>query len=464
MEAWQSASITAFAGVGLAAVGAALFIHFDNRRSRAIEDDSDYLDRRNRSRQQKNDRQRRRDRVRWAEHDQEWDSDSDELEEVGRRGARRGSRRKPARQEEDFEDTPPAPVARRGSLVKSRRRSLASPNPSRFDIEEETQELMTITNEQEGAGTWEGFSMKDAMIQASITKAKVMSKTPSDVLQELQRGNARFWGGKSIRPDASAFERRTLIMQQFPSVAILGCSDSRVPIEIVFDQGLGDIFVIRVAGNALAGWATKGSMEYAVHHLKVKVLVVMGHEGCGAVKAAQSNNTDIQKESPMLAKMLMQIKKDLDEDRLFHIRDARAHDREAVVTNVRAQVERLTQDAAIMQKVHDKELIIVGAFYEISSGIVDFFHEVSDLASTTGKGEAPSKGVQNRLMPTPTQSPQHTPKTTPTLTASKASGKPPDMLGRKVGILTNVRDSMDSDLRKSEEHVAQAIQGVLDEP
>jgi len=247
-------------------------------------------------------------------------------------------------------------------------------------------------------------------------------------------------------------------------VAILGCSDSRVPIEIVFDQGLGDIFVIRVAGNVLAGWATKGSMDYSVHHLKVKVLVVMGHEGCGAVKAAQSSNTDIQKESPMLAKMLMQIKKDLDEDRLFHIRDARAHDREAVVTNVRAQVERLTQDAAIMEKVHAKELIIVGAFYEISSGIVDFFHEVSDVASPKGKGgrdRAPSVGVQNRHMPTPTQSPHHTPKGTPTLAAAKPPGKLPDVPGGKVGtarcVQNSVRDSMDNDLRWSEEHITAQI-------
>merc|ERR1719331_1415618 len=100
-----------------------------------------------------------------------------------------------------------------------------------------------------------------------------MSQTPSEVLQGLQRGNARFWAGKASRPESSAFERRALIMQQFPCVAILGCSDSRVPIEIVFDQGLGDIFVIRVAGN-FADETTMASLEYAVKHLQVKVLVV----------------------------------------------------------------------------------------------------------------------------------------------------------------------------------------------
>jgi len=227
-----------------------------------------------------------------------------------------------------------------------------------------------------GGAPWEGFSMEDARKHAAMGKVKHDAKIPSKVLKELQKGNARFFAGKATRPEKSAFERRALIMQQYPSVAILGCSDSRVPIEIVFDQGLGDVFVIRVAGNCL-DTTTQASLEYAVHHLKVKVLVVMGHEGCGAIKAALSKLEDIEKEPAMLAGMLKRLKVDLEEDRLIHIHDARAHDREAVVTNVRRQVEKLTGDESIMASVHDGELIIVGAFYEISSGIVDFFHEVS---------------------------------------------------------------------------------------
>merc|ERR1719436_832501 len=109
---------------------------------------------------------------------------------------------------------------------------------------------------------------------------------PWEILAELQRGNARFWMNCANRPERSAFERRGLISKQFPSVAVLGCSDSRVPTEIVFDQGLGDLFVIRVAGNAL-DTATLASLQYAVHHLKVKLVLVLGHELCGAVKAAQ---------------------------------------------------------------------------------------------------------------------------------------------------------------------------------
>merc|ERR1712217_390992 len=103
--------------------------------------------------------------------------------------------------------------------------------------------------------------------------------------------------------EKNAFERRALIMKQFPSVAILGCSDSRVPVEIVFDQGLGDIFVIRVAGNAL-DTATLASLQYAVHHLHVKIVLVLGHELCGAVKAAQLPVEALEREPEQLEQAL----------------------------------------------------------------------------------------------------------------------------------------------------------------
>jgi len=222
-----------------------------------------------------------------------------------------------------------------------------------------------------------------------------------------------------------------MISKQFPSVAILGCSDSRVPTEIVFDQGLGDIFVIRVAGNCI-GTSTLASLQYAVHHLKVKVLMVMGHEMCGAVKAAMLNVEALENEPSELEQVLKNIKTGLDETSLRFLHDSRARDREAVAANVRQQVERLTRESGIMAKVRAQELIIVGAFYDLSSGIVDFFCEVSELgeqnegstASTSEQpqttdgnldGEAeehtqdeesvplpkPSPGVQNRFIPPP---------------------------------------------------------------
>merc|ERR1712050_779430 len=115
-------------------------------------------------------------------------------------------------------------------------------------------------------------------------------------------------------------------------------SDSRVPIEIVFDQGLGDMFVIRVAGNCL-DTSTTASLQYAVNHLKVKVLIVMGHEGCGAVKAAQLPLDAISKEPESLGTLLKDLRRGLDTASIASVQDVKAADREAVTTNVKEQVE-----------------------------------------------------------------------------------------------------------------------------
>jgi carbonic anhydrase len=215
---------------------------------------------------------------------------------------------------------------------------------------------------------------------------------PREVLENLQRGNVRFWTGGAVRPEKSAFERRALINKQFPSTAILSCADSRVPTEIVFDQHLGDMFVVRCAGNAVTD-TTMGSLQYAVNHLKVKVLMVMGHEGCGAVKAAGLPEDALRGEPSELCNCLLGLKRGLDFQKLKCIEDTRAHDREAVISNVKQQVMALTRDPSIMKKVADKELLIVGAFYEISSGIVDFFFEVA------GVEDLPSRGVDSVFDP-----------------------------------------------------------------
>jgi carbonic anhydrase len=230
-----------------------------------------------------------------------------------------------------------------------------------------------------------GWTMQEAREQADAGQAAAFKRAPREVLEELQRGNVRFWTGGAVRPEKSAFERRALINKQFPSTAILSCADSRVPTEIVFDQHLGDMFVVRCARNAVTE-TTMGSLQYSVNHLKVKVLMVMGHEGCGAVKAAGLPEDALRGEPSELCNCLLGLKRGLDFQKLKCIEDTRAHDREAVISNVKQQVMALTRDPSIMKKVVDKELLIVGAFYEISSGIVDFFFEVSssqDLAFLT---------------------------------------------------------------------------------
>jgi carbonic anhydrase len=198
-------------------------------------------------------------------------------------------------------------------------------------------------------------------------------RTPREVILELQRGNGRFWMGLAERPEMNAMERRALIIAQAPSVCILGCSDSRVPVEIVFDQGLGDIFVVRLAGNMLDGSA-HGSVEYAVKHLNVKVVMVLGHEGCGAVRGAMSMcEADLQNEPAHLQGLLRRIRAALPLERLNSITDHRARDREAVVANCTTLLQELLQTDVIVERVQDGRLVVCGAFYEITSGIVDFF-------------------------------------------------------------------------------------------
>ena len=219
-------------------------------------------------------------------------------------------------------------------------------------------------------------SMEDVVKEHEAEGRRIMKLSPQEVLASLQQGNTRFWMGLATRPETSAMERRAMIMRQFPKVAILGCSDSRVPIEIVFDQGLGDVFAIRVAGNAY-GTGAAASIDYAVQHLKVKVVMVLGHEGCGAVRAAQLKETEIANEPPALKEWLSSMKNAMDTKGLDNIHDARARDREAVMSNVRTQLGQVSRSKLIQSKVRAGELLVVGAFYEISSGMVDFMDPVA---------------------------------------------------------------------------------------
>lgn len=237
---------------------------------------------------------------------------------------------------------------------------------------------LRVDDEVMAAG-WQGWTMEEARAHAGKGAKKAQEKTPAEVLEALQRGNTRFWTGRSSRPEFSAFERRALMVQQFPNAAVLGCSDSRVPVEFIFDQGVGDLFVIRVAGNFLDRSAF-ASLEFAALHVGVKLLVVLGHEGCGAVKAAELPAEKIDQEPEMLRSVLHEIKAGLDETRLKSMRDNRAREREAVVTNILRQIQRLATDQNIMKLVREKKLMIVGAFYEISSGIVDFISQVDECS------------------------------------------------------------------------------------
>ncbi|WP_291426809.1 carbonic anhydrase [Deinococcus sp.] len=216
-----------------------------------------------------------------------------------------------------------------------------------------------------------GASMQDI---ADLKNADV--STPEDAIRALQDGNARFFSGEAGRPELGANERRAQIMGQTPFAAILACSDSRVPVELVFDQGFGQLFVVRVAGNVV-GESGLGTLEYAIRHLDVHLIVVMGHEGCGAVASALLSPEQIALEPENLQKIIARIRPSV--ERLPPIRDKKARMREAVINNVRRQVNILREQKVIMEAEASGQIRVIGGFYEIGSGAVDFLIEPEDL-------------------------------------------------------------------------------------
>lgn len=200
--------------------------------------------------------------------------------------------------------------------------------------------------------------------------------TPEEAIRALQDGNARFFSGKAGRPELGANERRAQIMGQTPFAAVLACSDSRVPVELVFDQGFGQLFVVRVAGNVV-GDAGLGTLEYAIKHLDVHLIVVLGHEGCGAVAAAMLPPEVIAQEPENLRKIIQRIQPSV--ENLPAIRDKKARMREAVINNVRHQVHILRQKEVIKEAEQVGQIRVIGGFYEIGSGAVDFLIDEEDL-------------------------------------------------------------------------------------
>lgn len=210
-----------------------------------------------------------------------------------------------------------------------------------------------------------------------IAKARdPIANNPQEALRALKTGNARFFSGSARRPELSAAERRAQILSQTPFAVILSCSDSRVPTEIVFDQGLGSLFITRVAGNVVET-GTSGSIEYAIEHLKTHLVVILGHEGCGAVKAALLPEEERRKESANVRALLDSIVPSI--KNLPKIRDEKAKTREAVVANIRQQVANLKQNTVIQAAVKRGQIAVIGAYYEITSGAVDFFETEAEL-------------------------------------------------------------------------------------
>lgn len=203
---------------------------------------------------------------------------------------------------------------------------------------------------------------------------------PADeALERLREGNLRFVAEtRSSEAQASHNRRRELTSGQEPFAIILGCSDSRVPAELVFDQGLGDLFVIRVAGNIVAP-SQVGSVEFAASRFGTRLVVVLGHSQCGAIEATlEELGRPSKDQSRNLHSIVDRIRPAIEP--LLATELAHDHDHLvplAVRANIRASANHLRHGSEILEQlILEEGLAIVGAEYSLETGIVDFFDGV----------------------------------------------------------------------------------------
>lgn len=194
--------------------------------------------------------------------------------------------------------------------------------------------------------------------------------TPSQALSLLREGNEGFLAGEQTRVLTSAQRRLDLAKGQSPFAAYVTCSDSRVPPELLFGRGLGELFIIRNAGNTVDTVAL-GSIEYAVAVLKTPLVVVMGHESCGAVKAATEVVTDNATFPGSIGPMIEPI--------IPAVLQARSEQGDLLDNSVRANVRRVVKqlreqtDPIMLEPQQSGNLWVVGAYYSLETGAVDFF-------------------------------------------------------------------------------------------
>ncbi|MEO0066232.1 MAG: hypothetical protein RI983_1558 [Bacteroidota bacterium] len=192
-----------------------------------------------------------------------------------------------------------------------------------------------------------------------------------DALAKLVEGNKRFASNHPIHPDQTLEKLRELEKGQHPFAVVVSCSDSRVPPELIFDQGLGDLFIIRNAGNIVGDYEI-GSVEYAVEHLKVNLVIVLGHTNCGAIRAYLDHPKDT---IPNHIQSIVDYIKKEPEEIAINKKGANYYE-ESIKANVLHGVHILSQSKPVLKEFIEKgELKIVGANYDIHTGKVSFISE-----------------------------------------------------------------------------------------
>ena len=208
------------------------------------------------------------------------------------------------------------------------------------------------------------------LVEEVLTKEEQEALTPDMVIQSFKEGNGRFMRNDLTARDHSEQVRKST-NAQYPKAIVLSCVDSRVPVEDVFDRGIGDIFVARVAGN-FANEDILGSMEFACKVSGSKLILVMGHEHCGAVKAA-IDNVELGNITPMLSKIRPAVEK------VSYNGERNSKNEEFVhlvcESNVRNTIDQINQNSPILKQMADNgEIKIVGAVYDMDTGEVSFLN------------------------------------------------------------------------------------------
>lgn len=184
------------------------------------------------------------------------------------------------------------------------------------------------------------------------------SQTPSEALRRLVEGNQRYANDDVLHANHSSDRREELVNEQNPFAIILGCSDSRVAPEIIFDQGLGDLFIVRVAGNVV-GPIELDSIDFSAKYLGSSLVLVLGHESCGAIAAVMSGTTADIKDVANLIQPAIKGAASLED---------------AIKANIRSTVAYLKKSRVLKQLIADKKIDCVGAYYHLGTGTVEILN------------------------------------------------------------------------------------------
>lgn len=205
---------------------------------------------------------------------------------------------------------------------------------------------------------------KIAAIFCALIQISLYGVTPDQALQTLMEGNQRFSKDQSLHLDRASERRQELLSKQAPFAVILGCSDSRVAPEIVFDQGIGDLFIVRVAGNVV-GPLELDSIEYSALYLNSSIVMVLGHENCGAVGAVIGGNTKDIEAVAELIQPAADATKMQKGNRLEN----------TIKTNAKMMADQLRNTPVLNGLIAKKKLSVVAAYYNLRTGKVELLEE-----------------------------------------------------------------------------------------